>query len=32
VLRPEFVKEIQEARDKGKFIKAKDFAEEFNVK
>jgi len=31
-LRPEFVKEIQEARGKGKFIKVKDFAEEFNVK
>jgi hypothetical protein len=31
-LRPEFVKEIQEARDKGKFVKVKDFAEEFNVK
>jgi len=31
-LRPEFVKEIEETRKHGKFIKVKDFAEEFDVK
>ena len=31
-LRPEFVAEIEEARKKGKFVKVKDFAEEFNIK
>jgi hypothetical protein len=31
-LRPEFVKEIEETRKRGKFIKVKDFAEEFDVK
>ena len=31
-LRPEFVKEIEEARKHGKFVKVKDFAEEFGVK
>jgi hypothetical protein len=31
-LRPEFVKEIEETRNHGKFVKVKDFAEEFNVK
>ena len=31
-LRPEFVKEIEEARKSGKFVKVKDFAEEFDVK
>jgi hypothetical protein len=31
-LRPEFVAEIETARKHGKFVKVKDFAEEFNVK
>jgi hypothetical protein len=31
-LRPEFVKETKETRKHGKFIKVKDFAEEFNLK
>lgn len=31
-LRPEFVKEIEETRKHGKFIKVKDFAEEFGIK
>jgi hypothetical protein len=31
-LRPEFIKEIEETRKQGKFVKVKDFAEEFNVK
>ena len=31
-LRPEFVEEIEEARKSGKFVKVKDFAEEFDVK
>ena len=31
-LKPEFVKEIEETRRHGKFIKVKDFAEEFDVK
>jgi hypothetical protein len=31
-LRPEFIKEIEEARKNGKFVKVKDFAEEFDVK
>jgi hypothetical protein len=31
-LRPEFVGEIEEARKNGKFVKVKDFAEEFDIK
>lgn len=31
-LRPEFVKEIEGARKQGKFMKVKDFAQEFDVK
>ena len=31
-LRPEFTAEIQETRQKGKFIKVKDFAAEFDLK
>jgi hypothetical protein len=31
-LRPEFVKEIDETHKHGKFVKVKDFAEEFDVK
>ncbi len=31
-LRPEFVKEIEETLKHGKFIKVKDFAEEFGLK
>jgi hypothetical protein len=31
-LRPEFVEEIEEARKKGKFVKVKDFAEEYGLK
>jgi Protein of unknown function (DUF2683) len=31
-LRPEFVKEIEEARSRGKFVKVKDFSEEFKTK
>ena len=31
-LRPEFISEIEETRKHGKFIKVKDFAEEFDVK
>ena len=31
-LRPEFIKEIEEARKNGKFVKVKDFAQEFEVK
>ena len=31
-LRPEFVDEIEKTRKKGKFVKVKDFAEEFDVK
>jgi hypothetical protein len=31
-LKPEFVKEIEETRKLGKFIKVKDFAEEFDLK
>jgi hypothetical protein len=31
-LKPEFVKEIEETRKHGKFIKVKDFAEEFDSK
>jgi hypothetical protein len=31
-LRPEFVKEIEETRKKGKFFKVKDFAEEYGLK
>ena len=30
-LRPEFFKEIQEAREHGKFVKVKNFAEEFKT-
>jgi hypothetical protein len=30
-LRPEFVEEIQEAREHGKFVKVKNFAEEFKT-
>ena len=31
-LMPEFVAEIEEARKHGKFVKVKDFAEEFDLK
>ena len=31
-LRPEFVAEIEKARKNGKFVKVKDFAEEFDLK
>ena len=31
-LRPEFVAEIENARKNGKFVKVKDFAEEFDLK
>lgn len=31
-LRPEFVKEIEETLKKGKFVKVKDFAEEYGLK
>lgn len=31
-LRPEFVKEIEEIRKHGKFVKVKDFAQEYNLK
>jgi hypothetical protein len=31
-LRPEFVAEIEEARKHGKYVKVKNFAEEFDVK
>jgi hypothetical protein len=31
-LRPEFVDEIEKARRHGKFVKVKDFAQEFDVK
>ena len=31
-LRPEFIEEIEGARKRGKFVKVKDFAEEFDVK
>ena len=30
-LRPEFVKEIQESQKRGKFVKVKNFAEEFKT-
>jgi len=30
--RPEFVKEIGETRKRGKFVKVKDFAEEFSLR
>ena len=30
-LRPEFVKEIEDSRKNGKFVKVKDFAQEFAV-
>jgi hypothetical protein len=30
-LRPEFIKEIQETREHGKFVKVKNFAEEFKT-
>ena len=31
-LRPEFVKEIEETIQKGKFVKVKDFADEYGLK
>jgi hypothetical protein len=31
-LKPEFVEEIQETVKKGKFVKVKDFAEEYGLK
>ena len=31
-LKPEFVKEIEETRKHGKFIKVKDFAQEYGLK
>jgi len=31
-LRPEFVKEVQETLEKGKFIKVKDFEKEYGLK
>jgi hypothetical protein len=31
-LRPEFVKEIEETRKNGKFLKIKDFAQEYGLK
>jgi hypothetical protein len=31
-LKPEFVSEIEEARKHGKFVKVKDFSEEFDLK
>jgi hypothetical protein len=31
-LRPKFVKELEEVRKKGKFVKVKDFAKEFGLK
>ena len=31
-LRPEFVKEIEEIVKKGKFVKVKDFADEYGLK
>jgi hypothetical protein len=31
-LRPEFVKEMQETRENGKFVKVKNLAEEFKTK
>ena len=31
-LRPEFVKEIEETRKHGKFLKIKDFPQEYNLK
>jgi hypothetical protein len=31
-LRPEFVKEIEETLKKGKYVKVKDFAEEYGLK
>jgi hypothetical protein len=31
-LRPEFIKEIDETRKHSKFVKVKDFTEEFDVK
>lgn len=31
-LRPEFVEEIEETRKRGKFVKVKNFAEEYGVK
>jgi hypothetical protein len=30
-LRPEFVTEIEETRKRGKFVKVKDFAKEFEI-
>jgi hypothetical protein len=31
-LRPEFVKEVEETLKKGKFVKVKDYAEEYGLK
>ncbi len=31
-LRPEFIEEIEETRKSGKFVKVKDFAEEYGLK
>ena len=31
-LRPEFIKQIEETVKKGKFVKVKDFAEEYGLK
>jgi hypothetical protein len=31
-LRPEFVREVEETIKKGKFVKVKDFAEEYGLK
>ncbi len=31
-LRPEFVKEIEDTVKRGKFVKVKDFAEEYGLK
>ena len=30
-LRPEFIREIEDARKKGKFVEVKDFAKEFGL-
>jgi len=32
VLKPKFVAEIEDTHKKGKFVKVKDFAEEFDLK
>jgi hypothetical protein len=31
-LRPEFIKDVEETTKKGKFVKVKDFAEEYGLK